>query len=287
MKSNYDHRIQSKQGETKLLNLGCGYNYHPDWVNVDFISTGDEVIPHDLTAGVPFSSEMFDAVYHSHVLEHFTAQQGNFFIKECFRVLKRGGILRIAVPDLEGITRNYLKQLEEALSKVPGAEFRYEWMKLELYDQTTRNDPGGAYREFLQNSNDDLKKFAQDRLGKEILAIEQKDNSSFMERLMRRSFSTYMKFIRLKLIESFLYVLGGKRMVKAFDTGLFRYSGEIHQCMYDRFSLAKLLETCGFEKIVVRSAFDSDISGFADYRLDGVDGSPRKPDSLYMEARKG
>jgi len=286
MKSNYDHTIQTKQGELKMLNLGCGYNYHPDWVNVDFISTGDEVIPHDLTTGVPFSSENFDVVYHSHVLEHFTAQQGNFFIRECFRVLKPGGILRIAVPDLEGITRNYLKQLEEALSKAPGADSRYEWMKLELLDQTTRNTPGGAYKEFLQRSNDDLRKFAQDRLGKEIFAIEQKDNSSFMERLMRRSFSTYMKFVRLKVIESFLYIMGGKRMVKAFDTGLFRYSGEIHQCMYDRFSLAKLLETCGFEKIAVKSTFESDISGFANYRLDAVDGRPRKPDSLYMEGRK-
>jgi predicted SAM-dependent methyltransferase len=286
MKSNFDHRIQSGQ-KVKMLNLGCGFNYHPDWINVDFIATGQEVIAYDLTKGVPFSSEVFDVVYHSNVLEHFNAQQGKFFIAECFRVLKSGGILRIAVPDLEGITRNYLKHLDEALNNIPGARSRYEWMKLELYDQTTRNHPGGGYKQFLQTADDDVKKFAQGRLGKEIMAIQQVDNSTFKERLMRRSFTSYLKYIRLKISQLFLYIVGGKRMSRAFETGLFRYSGEIHQCMYDRFSLAKLLEEVGFQSIRVRTAFDSDIAGFSNFRLDGVDGTPRKPDSLFMEARKG
>jgi hypothetical protein len=141
--------------------------------------------------------------------------------------------------------------------------------------------------EFLKNPNDDVRKFAQERLGREIMAIEQTDNTSFMERLMRRSFTTYLKYFRLKVIQSFLYVMGGSRMVRAFGTGMFRYSGEIHQCMYDRFSLAKLLEERGFQKIAVKSAFDSEIKGFTDFRLDAVNDKPRKPDSLYMEARKG
>jgi hypothetical protein len=36
------------------LNLGCGDYYHPDWTNVDIISTGEGVIAHDLTQGIPF-----------------------------------------------------------------------------------------------------------------------------------------------------------------------------------------------------------------------------------------
>ena len=121
----FDRFIQHAGNSKTMLNLGCGKTFHRDWVNVDFISSGPEVISHDLTQGIPFSSETFDVVYHSHVLEHFTALQGDFFIKECFRVLKPGGILRIAVPDLETIVRNYLQFLEQGLLNQPGAREKY------------------------------------------------------------------------------------------------------------------------------------------------------------------
>ena len=43
----------------------------------------------------------------------FSKRQGEFFVRECFRVLRPGGLLRLAVPDLEDIARAYLKTLEE------------------------------------------------------------------------------------------------------------------------------------------------------------------------------
>jgi predicted SAM-dependent methyltransferase len=92
----------------KLLNLGCGNRYHPDWTNVNFTSTGDGVIAHNLTQGIPFPDNYFDVVYHSHVLEHFPKAQAEDFIKDCYRVLCPQGILRVVVPDLEEIARTYL-----------------------------------------------------------------------------------------------------------------------------------------------------------------------------------
>ena len=53
------------------LNLGCGFTFNENWVNVDFISTGKDVIAHNLTKGIPFNDNSFKAAYHSHVLEHF------------------------------------------------------------------------------------------------------------------------------------------------------------------------------------------------------------------------
>ena len=67
--------------DKKYLNLGCGYHFHKSWTNVDFIETGEGVIAHNLTKGVPFSDGTFDAVYHSHVLEHFSRKDGEMFIK--------------------------------------------------------------------------------------------------------------------------------------------------------------------------------------------------------------
>ncbi|ETR69785.1 MAG: hypothetical protein OMM_09304 [Candidatus Magnetoglobus multicellularis str. Araruama] len=66
--------------------------------------------------GIPYADYSVDVVYHSHVLEHMPRQFAPVFIQECFRVLKIGGIIRVAVPDLERIVREYLKNLEQALN---------------------------------------------------------------------------------------------------------------------------------------------------------------------------
>ena len=94
------------------LNLGCGSRFFDDWVNLDFASTSPHVKAHNLLEGIPFKESSFNVVYHSHVLEHFSKTDAEILIKECYRVLEKNGILRIAVPDLEGIIREYLRNLE-------------------------------------------------------------------------------------------------------------------------------------------------------------------------------
>jgi hypothetical protein len=54
--------------------------------------------------------------------------------------------------------------------------------------------------------------------------------------------------------------------------------------MSDRFSLSELLKGCGFRNPIVRTAFDSAIPDWSEFRLDGENGIVRKPDSLFMEA---
>jgi len=74
----------------RMLNLGCGKRFHPDWVNVDFCASAPEVLACDLSQGLPFPDADFDVVYHSHVLEHFPRPHGLGFLCECRRVLKPG-----------------------------------------------------------------------------------------------------------------------------------------------------------------------------------------------------
>lgn len=50
-----------------------------------------------------------DEIYASHVLEHFGHREVPDVLKEWTRVLKFGGTLKLAVPDLEWIARNYLE----------------------------------------------------------------------------------------------------------------------------------------------------------------------------------
>lgn len=244
----------------KMLNLGCGGKYHPDWTNVDFVSYDKNVIAHNLNEGIPFKDNEFDVVYHSHVLEHFTKDKALLFLRECYRVLKPNGILRVAIPDLEQIARLYLQKLEE------GNEADYDWMMLEMYDQTVRNTSGGnMYNYFLQDSIPNLE-FVLSRLGNEaelmIKNIQNNKKNTSVEKLMK------------------------KEVVIPQQIGDFRLGGEVHQWMYDRFSLARLLKEANFKNIKKTSAFESSIENFAKYELDVIDNKIRKPDSLFMEATR-
>src|SRR5680860_613780 len=111
----------------KLLNLGCGNKYHKDWLNIDFVSSSEFVKEHNLLNGIPIKDESVDVVYHSHILEHFSKEDGYHFIRECYRVLNKDGIIRIAVPDLEIIAKEYLKNLQLAIEGDKEAKNNYEW----------------------------------------------------------------------------------------------------------------------------------------------------------------
>lgn len=95
----------------RYLNLGCGSRFHRSWINLDMNPSDPCVRMCDLTKGIPFSDESFEVVYHSHVLEHFPKDKAFGFMQECHRILGRGGVIRVVVPDLEQIAKNVLKCL--------------------------------------------------------------------------------------------------------------------------------------------------------------------------------
>src|SRR6185436_21155167 len=85
------------------------------------------------------------------------------------------------------------------------------------------------------------------------------------------------------LVDHLLWI----KMVRAFAIGRFRLKGEIHQWMYDRYSLGQLMKAAGLVEPIQQSATTSLISEWGRFRLDVLaDGTAYKPDSLFMEARK-
>jgi len=89
--------------------MGCGArDFGPDWVHID---GGD--YPHlnskDITK-LPYDDNTVDLIYASHVLEYFSREEVNGVLQEWFRVLKKGGILRLAVPDFESMANLYVKK---------------------------------------------------------------------------------------------------------------------------------------------------------------------------------
>lgn len=91
------------------LNVGCGEKpiRKPGWVNVDVrpLPGVDVVAPVD---ALPFADGDCELLYACHVLEHVRRPDTGRVLAEWRRVLRPGGILRVAVPDLEVAMRTYL-----------------------------------------------------------------------------------------------------------------------------------------------------------------------------------
>jgi hypothetical protein len=232
--------------------------------------------------------------------------QGEGLIAECARILKPGGILRIAVPDLERIARLYLEKLEDAAKGKQGAHADYEWMLLELLDQTVRERAGGEMETYLSRKQIENIDFVLSRIGTEgkgLIAKAEPGNrfsqkNRFLKRLASKSPQQILAKIRAEgfrglswrvrtaISSIFVFLISGRAGLSAFRSGLFRSGGEIHQWMYDRYSLTRLLEKFGFQDIRICRHDESRIPDYSRYGLDSVEGNARKPDSLYIEAVK-
>jgi SAM-dependent methyltransferase len=113
------------------LNLGCGERTPRGWLNVDYsvgarlgripglprigralglfrLSWSPEIFAHDLRRVFPWGDASADVVYSSHSLEHLSPAEGRRFMRECHRVLRPGGVIRIVVPDLRACVEQYL-----------------------------------------------------------------------------------------------------------------------------------------------------------------------------------
>ena len=272
-------------GTPRLLNFGCGTTFHADWVNLDTSPGSPEVIACDVGRRFPFADESFDAVYGSHVLEHFDPDIAKNLLADCVRILKPGGVVRIVVPDLESIARLYLASLDGAVDGRPESESHYDWMMLELYDQSVRKTSGGKMAAYL--AREPASEFIAQRIGCEgspaFTSASRMLPAAFrVRRRLRLAFDS----LRQIAAGVFAFAFLGSQGSAAMREGLFRARGEIHQWMYDRFSLERILRRSGFESVRKCRAGESDIANFAAYRLEVIDGRERKPDSLYMEGRK-
>jgi len=123
------------------LNIGCGRTPTPGWRNFDnspslrlarlgglpdllgrlrllgnaqreFIAFArDHAIEYgDATRGLPLPAGSCDAIYSSHMLEHLDREGADAFLREALRLLRPGGVLRLAVPDLRKPIEEYMER---------------------------------------------------------------------------------------------------------------------------------------------------------------------------------
>jgi SAM-dependent methyltransferase len=262
----------------KLLNLACGDQAHPEWTNVELWphsirydapllgwffrrldakrthldSCGVPVRFADLRDGIPYPGESFDVVYHSNFLEHLDRAGAERLLRECRRVLRPGGLLRVVVPDLELQARAYLAALDEARAGQPGAADRHRWALVELYDQVTRRTTGGEMQAWMD-------------------AGWPWEPTGAPTPISRPGHETPSPKTRFK------WALIGEPTPER--------TGELHRSAWDSQLLAGALVEAGFHGPVFLTPEESGIPGWERYRLDsGPAGRPRHFDCLYAEA---
>ena len=105
---------------TRKLQLGAGFTWLSGWLSTDINPATDQVLFLDATKPFPFVNATFDYVYSEHMIEHLTWSEGGLMLRECRRVLKPGGTVRIATPDLKiilGLYENNRDPLNEKYIK--------------------------------------------------------------------------------------------------------------------------------------------------------------------------
>jgi predicted SAM-dependent methyltransferase len=101
------------------LHLGCGSINHPKFLNIDGLPS--QHIHHvgpidDLSK---FQTDSVNLIYACHCLEHFPHRQVPKVLAEWFRTLKKGGILRLSVPNFDLLLEIYYDNGKDISTIVP------------------------------------------------------------------------------------------------------------------------------------------------------------------------
>lgn len=88
------------------LHLGCGKrDFGSDWIHIDGADF-PHIVSNDITK-LNYDDNTFDLIYSSHTIEYFDRNEVINVLNEWRRVLKVGGILRLAVPDFGSMINLY------------------------------------------------------------------------------------------------------------------------------------------------------------------------------------
>ena len=91
-----------------LVHIGCGKINSPEFINIDAQPFPHiHIVTDDITSLPDLESETVDLVYMCHIVEHFKKPEIEKVFKEMKRVLKKGGIFRISVPDFDKLIEVY------------------------------------------------------------------------------------------------------------------------------------------------------------------------------------
>jgi predicted SAM-dependent methyltransferase len=114
---------QAQSLKIDRLHVGCGNTLLPQWLNITFEPReeygaikhkgGALWLNYNLLKPWPFADESIQFVAGSHMIEHLDLNGGILFFKEAYRVMKKGGVIRMSCLDLAIYASNYIKNNKE------------------------------------------------------------------------------------------------------------------------------------------------------------------------------
>lgn len=276
--------------QASCVNIGCGpvYLKSTQWLNLDYISNSDFVFGCNLSRPLPLPSNKYELVYSSHLLEHLNYDQAIAHLKECYRILKPGGILRLSTPDLINMCREYISMRDTSSHE------NAETVLIELLDQITRSYSGGRayllYKSLASNlstKTSKIKTYVEARTGEKL--------SNYISPV-NRGINIFDSFLRLdyafwigKVISDIRITAGLAILPSSFrSTNVSSAAiGELHKWIWDYHQLLPCLDDIGFVNVSRASHQYSNSTEFP-FQLDcHSDGTPRKGlQSMYIEAFK-
>ena len=122
---------------TIKLNIGSGKtNFGYEWTNIDKLNL-PHIKSHDITK-LNYLDNSINEIYSSNTLEYFDYQKAYEVLKEWYRVLKVGGIIRLSVPNFDKLIGLYFKTYN--MSDIIGPLFgKIEVDGEEIYHKTVFN----------------------------------------------------------------------------------------------------------------------------------------------------
>src|SRR4030042_1729200 len=91
------------------VHFGCGFHKLKGWINVALDMVCKPDLTADLRQNLPFKSRSVDCIHSEDFVDQLDLERGHHFFKECHRILKEGGVMRVLTPDLHQFAKRYVR----------------------------------------------------------------------------------------------------------------------------------------------------------------------------------
>ena len=113
-----------------------------DWLNADNQPRDMSQVFLDATKGLPLPEGSFDYIFSEHMIEHVDYDhQGLSLLKDCHRIAKPGGRIRIATPDIASIIGLYAAAQSGEQNRYLEWALSYERSSTRAFRTVLRREP--------------------------------------------------------------------------------------------------------------------------------------------------
>ena len=138
---------RARKQEDVSLNIGAGPFGEIGWVNIDLFKYKNITFTYDCRKHLPFKDQSVIRIRCEHFLEHLDRRsEADNLLRNCYKCLKSGGILRIVVPHTPRYLEAYVKNTAEAWATldVTLPEFSEHWLPMDVLNHIFRQ--GGEHK---------------------------------------------------------------------------------------------------------------------------------------------